>query len=54
MRYGQWWRDHRRAFWQVFHPGQVNEYHDAERGFAHELLANLLESPQDFEQHLRL
>lgn len=54
MRYGQWWRDHRRAFWQVFHPGKIGEYHDVERGLAHELLAKLLESPQDLEQHLRL
>ncbi|OJT02060.1 O-methylsterigmatocystin oxidoreductase [Trametes pubescens] len=53
MRYGQWWRDHRRAFWQVFRPEKVGDYRDVERGFAHELLAKLLESPQDLEQHLR-
>ncbi|KAL1950232.1 hypothetical protein VTO73DRAFT_5356 [Trametes versicolor] len=53
MRYGQWWRDHRRAFWQVLHPGQLSRYHDVERGLAHELLARLLESPQDSKQHLR-
>ncbi|EIW59559.1 cytochrome P450 [Trametes versicolor FP-101664 SS1] len=53
MPYGQWWRDHRRAFWQVFHPGAIRGYRDTERAFLHDFLRNLVASPQDIERHIR-
>ncbi len=53
MPYGQWWRDHRRAFWQVFHPGAMRSYRDTERAFAHDFLRNLLASPGNIEKHSR-
>lgn len=53
MPYGQWWREHRRAFWQVFHPGAMRGYRDTERAFAHDFLRKLLTSPEDIEKHSR-
>lgn len=52
MPYGQWWRDHRRAFWQAFHPGAMRGYRDTVRAFLHEFLRNTVTSPEGVEQHL--
>ncbi|KAH9889802.1 cytochrome P450 [Cubamyces lactineus] len=43
--YGQWWRRHRRSFWQQFHPGTLSRYLPIQREGAHNFLATLLESP---------
>ncbi|KAI0352606.1 cytochrome P450 [Trametes cingulata] len=53
MPYGQWWRDHRRAFWQVFHPDAAREYRETHRAITHKFLSKLVDSPQDFKQHIR-
>ncbi|KAI0821983.1 cytochrome P450 [Trametes gibbosa] len=39
--YGQWWRRHRRAFWQQFHPGMLNKYLPVQRVWAHKFIASL-------------
>nr|BED43012.1 cytochrome P450 monooxygenase [Trametes versicolor] len=52
MPYGQWWRDHRRAFWQVFHPGAMRGYRDTVRAFLHEFMRNTVSSPEGVEQYL--
>ncbi|KAI0333732.1 CyP450 monooxygenase [Cubamyces sp. BRFM 1775] len=43
--YGQWWRRHRRSFWQQFHPGALSRYFPIQREGTHKFLASLLESP---------
>ncbi|KAI0662030.1 cytochrome P450 [Cubamyces menziesii] len=53
MPYGQQWRDHRRAFWQIFHPAATREYREIQSEKLRTFLAALLESPQYFQQHIR-
>ncbi|KAI0643184.1 cytochrome P450 [Trametes meyenii] len=53
MHYGQEWRDHKRAFWRVFHPGAIGDYRDIEREMVRKLLKKLLASPHDFKEHTR-
>ncbi|KAI0821982.1 cytochrome P450 [Trametes gibbosa] len=53
MPYGQWWRDHRRAFWQVFHPAAAQGYRDIHRAYLHDFLRNLVVSPQNLKWHIR-
>ncbi|KAI0373871.1 cytochrome P450 [Pilatotrama ljubarskyi] len=53
MPYGQWWRDHRRAFWQVFHQDAVREYQDIQRVITRMFLKKLMDRPQEFKQHIR-
>lgn len=53
MPYGQLWRDHRRAFWQIFHPGATRQYRDAQRTVLHTFLRKLLVSPENLREHLR-
>ncbi|KAI0373870.1 cytochrome P450 [Pilatotrama ljubarskyi] len=53
MPYGQWWRDHRRTFWQVFNPSAIREYRDTQRHMRNKFLYRLLESPEEFEHHIR-
>ncbi|PIL22735.1 cytochrome P450 [Ganoderma sinense ZZ0214-1] len=48
MPYGQWWRRHRRAFWQYFHPGAIRSYHACQEKSARTLLSRLLKTPEDF------
>ncbi|OSD07442.1 cytochrome P450 [Trametes coccinea BRFM310] len=45
MPYGQWWRDHRRMFWQHFNPGRMSEYWHVERAVTRKFLVKLLEKP---------
>ena len=53
MPYGQWWRRHRRAFWQHYNPAVIPTYYeDLERG-AHRLLSRLLARPETLNEHLR-
>ncbi|TFK92562.1 cytochrome P450 [Polyporus arcularius HHB13444] len=53
MSYGPWWRRHRRAFWQHFYPGTVEEYRPVQRAAAHELLFRLLNDPANVKDHIR-
>ncbi|KAM5539391.1 hypothetical protein V8D89_006843 [Ganoderma adspersum] len=53
MPYGQWWRRHRRVFWQYFHPGAIPKYQDVLEQGAHRLLSRLLKTPENFEEHIR-
>lgn len=53
MPYGQLWRDHRRAFWQIFHPGATRQYRDAQHIILHNFMRKLWESPDDLKEHLR-
>ncbi|KAH9889803.1 cytochrome P450 [Cubamyces lactineus] len=53
MPYGQQWRDHRRAFWQIFHPAATRGYREIQSEKLRTFLAALLNSPQNFQQHIR-
>ncbi|KAI8994150.1 cytochrome P450 [Trametes punicea] len=53
MEYDQRWREHRRAFWQIFYPGIVQDYRVIQHSFRERFLAKLAQSPDDFKQHLR-
>ncbi|OSD07367.1 cytochrome P450 [Trametes coccinea BRFM310] len=53
MPYGQWWRDHRRAFWQIFQPRVIERYRDAQRASVRKLLCKVLSSPTKLQEHLR-
>ena len=53
MPYGQWWRRHRRVFWQHFRPGAVPKYQGVLEQGAHRLVSRLLTTPENFEEHLR-
>ncbi|KAI0643177.1 cytochrome P450 [Trametes meyenii] len=53
MRYGQVWREHRRAFWQIFHPGAISGYRETQRAVLLKFLKNLSAAPQRFEEHIR-
>ncbi|KAI0647812.1 CyP450 monooxygenase [Trametes meyenii] len=53
MPYGQVWRQHRRLFWQHFHPGVVAKYHSIQREASGKFLQRLLTSPARLEDHIR-
>ncbi|KAL7280060.1 hypothetical protein ACG7TL_006475 [Trametes sanguinea] len=53
MPYGQWWRDHRRAFWQIFHPKAIQGYRDIQQVYTRRFLRKLVETPEQFKQHSR-
>ncbi|KAI0667766.1 CyP450 monooxygenase [Trametes maxima] len=53
MPYGQLWRQHRRLFWQHFHPGVVSKYHSIQRKASGKFLQRLLSSPAQLEDHIR-
>ncbi|PIL24685.1 cytochrome P450 [Ganoderma sinense ZZ0214-1] len=53
MAYGTWWRRHRRAFWQEFHPAAVSAYLPAQRQGARRFLNKLLTSPSKLREHVR-
>ncbi|KAJ6475954.1 cytochrome P450 [Mycena vitilis] len=53
MRYGPWWREHRKVFVQQFQPSEVVLHRPAELHAARVLLQQLLESPARRERHLR-
>ena len=54
MPYGQWWRRHRRAFWQFFHHDASEQYQKTQESIAHIFLEMLLESPSRLGQLVRL
>ncbi|KAI0333736.1 cytochrome P450 [Cubamyces sp. BRFM 1775] len=43
--YGEWWRRHRRSFWQQFNPNVTSRYLSIQREGAHKFLASILASP---------
>ncbi|THH16045.1 hypothetical protein EW146_g4546 [Bondarzewia mesenterica] len=51
--YGQRWRDMRKAFHYYFHPTATLQYHAIEERATVELLQRLLDTPEDFMEHLR-
>nr|VWO95057.1 N/A [Ganoderma boninense] len=53
MPYGQWWRRHKRVFWQHFHPGAIASYQPIQRGAAHRFLKKLLKTPSKLREHIR-
>ncbi|RPD61592.1 cytochrome P450 [Lentinus tigrinus ALCF2SS1-6] len=53
MPYGQWWRRHRRAFWQHFNRETATQYWAVQRDVAHRLLGKLLRDPLRFREHVR-
>ncbi|KAI9058207.1 cytochrome P450 [Trametes sanguinea] len=53
MPYGQGWRDHRRAFWQIFQPRVIERYRDVQRASVRKLLCKVLLSPEKLQDHLR-
>ncbi|KAI0373886.1 CyP450 monooxygenase [Pilatotrama ljubarskyi] len=53
MPYGPWWRRHRRAFWQYFHPATAVHYQSIQRASTHGFLIKLLESPGRLKNHIR-
>ena len=54
MPYGQWWRRHKRAFWQHFNPGAIPSYQPIQRSGARRFLKKLLKAPADLREHIRL
>ncbi|RPD61602.1 CyP450 monooxygenase [Lentinus tigrinus ALCF2SS1-6] len=53
MPYGNWWRRHRRAFWQHFRPQAIAKYYPAQRTMVVRFLERLLQDPVRFEAHIR-
>ncbi|PIL24686.1 cytochrome P450 [Ganoderma sinense ZZ0214-1] len=53
MPYGQWWRRHKRAFWQHFNPGAIPSYQPIQRRGAHKFLNKLLKTPSELRDHIR-
>ncbi|KAJ3510929.1 hypothetical protein NLJ89_g4394 [Agrocybe chaxingu] len=51
--YGTWWRRHRRAFHEHFHPGVVAKYQPVQSREARAFLYRLLVSPENFRHHIR-
>ncbi|KAI9058131.1 cytochrome P450 [Trametes sanguinea] len=53
MPYGQWWRRHRRMFWQQFHPGVVSRYWPIQKSRTPDFLVKLLEQPTSCQELIR-
>ncbi|TBU63498.1 cytochrome P450 [Dichomitus squalens] len=53
MPYGQWWRRHRRAFWQHFRPDAVLGYQQAQCQIARRFLRALLQDPSELVEHIQ-
>ncbi|KAJ3565256.1 hypothetical protein NP233_g7746 [Leucocoprinus birnbaumii] len=52
--YGAWWRYHRRIFHDFFHPNIVGSYQPVQTEAARVFLRNLLRSPEEFLELVRL
>ncbi|KAH9889918.1 cytochrome P450 [Cubamyces lactineus] len=50
MPYGQWWRSHRRMFWQYFQPAKVSNYWPIQREIIRKFLVKLHDSPADLQR----
>ncbi|KAM5536777.1 hypothetical protein V8D89_009495 [Ganoderma adspersum] len=53
MPYGQWWRRHRRAFWQYFHRDVIGQYQPTQQSGTHIFLETLLDNPSRLRQLIR-
>lgn len=53
-KYGSEWRAERRMFQQAYKPDAVLAYHPIQTQNIHNLLHNLLATPEDFREHYRL
>ncbi|PPQ69644.1 hypothetical protein CVT24_001217 [Panaeolus cyanescens] len=51
--YGQWWRRHRRAFHEHFHPGVVAKHQPVQLHETRAFLQRLLDTPDNFLHHVR-
>ncbi|TFK92570.1 cytochrome P450 [Polyporus arcularius HHB13444] len=51
--YGQWWRRHRRAFWQHFNREASTMYWPAQRDVVHQFLGKLLRDSSRLMEHVR-
>ncbi|KAI0712496.1 CyP450 monooxygenase [Earliella scabrosa] len=51
--YGQWWRRHRRALWQHFHPATTVTHMQHQREAAMMFLRKLLSEPESLCDHIR-
>ncbi|TFK36285.1 cytochrome P450 [Crucibulum laeve] len=51
--YGTWWRRHRRAFHEHFHPNVVAKYQPVQLREARSFLRRLLDTPENFLHHVR-
>ena len=54
MPYGQWWRRHRRSFWQYFRREAVEGYGEIQQSAAHIFLQKLSEDPGNLREIIRL
>lgn len=54
MPYGETWRKHRRMFVSKFGPANVHVYNPIQERASGQLLEKLLNTPEDFLDHLRL
>ncbi|KAJ6570089.1 cytochrome P450 [Mycena vulgaris] len=52
-RYGDTWRAHRRLFHQEFQPAVAMHFHGQELQQAHNLIRRMMDSPEDFAQHVQ-
>ncbi|TFK78807.1 CyP450 monooxygenase [Polyporus arcularius HHB13444] len=50
--YGQWWRRHRRTFWQHFLPAESERYLDMQRDVTRVFLRKLLARPSCLSEHI--
>ncbi|TBU24744.1 cytochrome P450 [Dichomitus squalens] len=50
MPYGQWWRRHRRYFWQHFRPEAIGPYRQTQQSAAHMFLQKLCDNPSDLRK----
>ncbi|KIJ51945.1 hypothetical protein M422DRAFT_243517 [Sphaerobolus stellatus SS14] len=53
QRYGEWWRRHRRAMHNKFHPGAVDAYKPTQIKHTRDLLHRLHKAPEEFMKHVR-
>lgn len=53
QRYGPFWRDTRRVLQRQMHPQIVHRYRPIEMKSTHELLQNLLATPENFLEHIK-
>ena len=54
MPYGQWWRRHRRAFWQYFHRDAATQYQPTQEHATHVFLEAVRKNPSRLRQLIRL
>ncbi|KAI0767230.1 CyP450 monooxygenase [Fomes fomentarius] len=53
LRYGPWWRRHRRMFHQFFHPAAIVNYQPSQRREAHRFALRLIEDSTNLVHHIR-